>query len=178
VLPGIIGAMQANETIKLLTGIGNPLINRLLTYDSLNNNMFELELTARKETRLLIPADKNEFTQTDYEWLCGVANEQFEIDQLFLDQLLNAGDIDVIDVREADETPAIDEFFSYRIPLGQLQENISLIKLDTVVTICQSGKRSLQAAKQLAGIFGSSKKIYSLHGGIIQWKQAHSKQLL
>ena len=176
-LPGIIGAMQANETIKLLTGIGNPLINRLLTYDSLNNNMFELELTASKETRLLIPADKNVFMQTDYKWLCGVANEQFEIDQVFFDQLLNSKDIDVIDVREADETPAIDEFFSHRIPLGQLQENISLIKLDTVVTICQSGKRSLQAAKQLAQVFGSSKKIYSLRGGVIQWKQAHSKQL-
>jgi rhodanese-related sulfurtransferase len=139
--------------------------------------MFELELTAKKETRLLIPADKNVFTQTDYEWLCGAANEQFEIDQLFFDQLLNIKNIDVIDVREADEIPAIDEFFSHRIPLGQLRENIYLIKLDTVVTICQSGKRSLQAAKQLARVFGSSKKIYSLRGGIIQWKQAHSKQL-
>ena len=177
VLPGIIGAMQANETIKLLTGMGRPLINRLLNYDALNNNIYELELTARKETRLLIPADRNAFMTTDYELLCNKAHEQIEIDHAFFDQLLQTGAIDVVDVRELDEAPLIDAFSSCRIPLGQLATNLQQIKFGTVVIICQTGKRSLQAAKQLADVFGSSKKIYSLHGGILQWKHAHSKQL-
>ena len=70
VLPGIIGTMMANETIKLITGIGEPLINQLLTYNALNNQVYELNLSARKETRSLIPKDEAEFLKTDYEWLC------------------------------------------------------------------------------------------------------------
>ncbi len=178
VLPGIIGTMQANETIKLITGIGKPLINRLLTYNALNNQLYELELSAGKETHSLIPRTQKEFMEMDYDWLCAAPANQYEIDYNFFDNLLEAGDIDVIDVREPNEIPAIKEFVHSQIPLNQLEENISMIKSDTVVTICQSGNRSLQAAKKLAGIFGSSKKIYSLQGGIIQWKQLHAKELL
>jgi rhodanese-related sulfurtransferase len=47
-----------------------------------------------------------------------------------------------------------------------------------VVTICQTGKRSREAAKQLSTIFGASKKIYSLQGGILNWKKYHTKELL
>ena len=178
VLPGIIGTMQANETIKLITGIGKPLINRLLTYNALNNQLYEVELFPRQETRSLIPENKEAFKEMDYDWLCGSAGEQYEIDYDTFDDLLGTGNIDVIDVREVDEIPAIEEFACHQIPLNQLQENVSLIKSDTVVTFCQSGIRSLQAAKQLTTFFGTSKKIFSLRGGIIQWKQQHVKQLL
>ena len=70
VLPGIIGTMMANETIKLITGIGEPLIDQLLTYNALNNQVYILRLIARKETRSLIPKNEKEFLKTDYEWLC------------------------------------------------------------------------------------------------------------
>lgn len=177
ILPGIIGTMQANETIKLITGIGQPLVNRLLTYNAFNNQMYELELSARSETHLLIPQNKEAFGKMDYDWLCGFGIEQNEIDYSVFDDLLTTGTIDVIDVRDPDEIPAIKEFAYHHIPLNKLQENIQLIKANTVVTICQTGKRSLQAAKQLAAVFGTSKKIYSLRGGIIEWKQQHAKQL-
>jgi len=178
VLPGIIGTMQANETIKLITAIGKPLINRMLTYNALNNQMYDMELLAGAATRSLIPENKNAFEATDYEWLCGAAIEVPEIDCTFFDALLAAGDIDVIDVREMDETPAIEEFAHHKIPLNQLQQNICLIKTGSVVTICQSGKRSLEAAKQLMAIFGAAKNIYSFRGGIIQLKLQQVKQLL
>lgn len=178
VLPGIIGTMQATEVIKLITGIGRPLVNRLLTYDALDNSIYELELTPAQHTRSMIPKDEATFIATDYNALCGAVNEDVEIDTSFFDQLILAGDIDVIDVREPDEVPVMEEIACLRIPLGQLPGNLSLIHADTIVVICQSGKRSLQAAMQLATIFGSSKKIYSLRGGIIQWKQAREKQLL
>ena len=177
VLPGIIGTMQANETIKLLTGIGNPLINRLLNYNALNNQLYEVELFARKETRLLMPENKDAFKQMDYDWLCGSTEEQYEIDNILFGGLLGTGNIDVIDVREIGELPVISEFAYQQIPFSKLKENVSLIKSDTVVTICQTGKRSLQAAKQLVSVFGTSKKIFSLRGGIIQWKQKHTTQL-
>ena len=94
------------------------------------------------------------------------------------DGLLAAGNVDVIDVREADELPGVKEFFCQRIPLNKLKINILLIKSNTVVTLCQSGNRSLQAAKTLASIFGTSKKIYSLQGGINGWMQQQTKELL
>lgn len=177
VLPGIIGTMQANETIKLLIGMGKPLINRMLTYNSLTNQLYELELRARPETRSLIPENKNAFEKTNYDWLCGATVEQNEIDTIYFDDLLATGNIDIIDVREMGEMPAIDEFSHHKIPINQLSENLSLIQSEIVVTICQTGKRSLKAAKQLATIFGSTKKIFSLRGGIIQYKQEHTKQL-
>jgi len=171
VLPGIIGTMMANETIKLITGIGEPLINQLLTYNALNNQVYILNLSARKETRSLIPKNKKEFLQIDYEWLCASPVQQAEVDSDIFNGMVVKGNIDVIDVRELHEMPAVNEFNHIRIPLAQLADNTSLIKSNTVIAFCQSGKRSLQAAKILSGIFGDSKKIYSLRGGIVEWKK-------
>jgi len=176
VLPGIIGTMMANETIKLITGIGEPLINRLLTYNALNNQIYELELTTREETRSLIPANEILFKQMDYEWLCASSASSFEIDGDAFDELLENETIDVIDVRELNEMPAVNEFYHQKIPLKQIGESVTNIKSDTVVVFCQSGKRSKQAAALLSGIFGTSKKVYSLKGGIENWKKQQQAQ--
>ena len=176
VLPGIIGTMMANETIKLITGIGDTLINRLLTYNALNNQIYELELTAREETRALIPASEILFKQMDYEWLCASSPSSFEIDGDAFNNLLENKPIDVIDVRELDEMPVINEFYHQKIPLKQIGESVPDIKSDTVIVFCQSGKRSKQAATLLSGIFGTTKKVYSLKGGIENWKKRHSIQ--
>lgn len=178
ILPGIIGTMQANETIKLITGIGKPLINRMLTFNALNNRMYEIELLARPETRSLIPGNEEAFKETDYDWLCSAVTQPYEIESSFFDDLLATGNLEIVDVREKDEIPVIDEFSCHRIPLHQLAVNSSLLQSDTVVIICQSGARSLKGAQQLSAIFGTSKKIFSLKGGIIQWKKAHAKQWL
>ena len=171
VLPGIIGTMMANETIKLITGIGEPLTDQLFTYNALNNQAYILHLSARKETRSLIPRNKKEFLQTDYEWLCASPVQQAEIDSDIFNSMVAKGNIDVIDVRELHEMPAVNEFNHIRIPLAQLADNTLLIKFDTVIAFCQSGKRSLQAANILSAIFGDKKKIYSLRGGIVEWKK-------
>jgi sulfur-carrier protein adenylyltransferase/sulfurtransferase len=177
VLPGIIGTMMANETIKLITGIGQPLINRLLTYNALNNQVFELKLTAREETRSLIPASETLFKQMNYEWLCASSPESFEIDVDVFDELLENENIDIIDVRETNELPVVNEFYTRKIPLGQIEKSVESIKSDNdIVVFCQSGKRSRQAAILLSDIFGTTKKIYSLKGGIENWKKQHQPQ--
>ncbi len=56
----------------------------------------------------------------DYEWQCSPREEQYEIDYSFFDELLATNKIDVIDVRETDEIPSIDEFAYHHIPLGEL----------------------------------------------------------
>jgi adenylyltransferase/sulfurtransferase len=171
VLPGIIGTMMANETIKLITGIGDPLINQLLTYNALSNEVYVLNLSSRTETRSLIPKNETEFLKTDYVWLCSspVANEEIDTDSF--NSLLEKGNVDVIDVRELHEVPTVNEFEHLRIPLSHLGDNSALLRSDNIIAFCQSGRRSLQAAKVLNGIFGKSKKIYSLRGGIVEWKK-------
>jgi len=170
-LAGMIGTMMANETIKLITGIGEPLANQLLTYNSLNNRVYQFALSARKGTRSLMPEDEAAFLQTDYEWLCSSQRKESEIDPGAFMGLIAKGNVDVIDVREPGEMPAVDDFSNFKIPLAKLSENTSLIKSDTIVAFCQSGQRSLRAVKILSSIFGEDKKIYSLRGGIVEWKK-------
>ncbi|MEP7109725.1 MAG: rhodanese-like domain-containing protein, partial [Ferruginibacter sp.] len=166
VLPGIIGTMQANETIKLITGIGKPLINSLLTYNALNNSVYELLLSGRKETRLLIPPTAIAFQQMNYDGLCSSNNRQFEIDRTVFNHLVSTGSVDIIDVREPDEVPLQTGFNYTQIPLSQFREKIPAIKSETVIVFCQTGKRSMLAAQWLFDTFGETKKIFSLQGGI------------
>ena len=175
VLPGIIGTMLANEAIKLITKLGKPLIDRLLTYDVRNNQLYELELTARNDTRSLIPSDLETLKRTDYQNYCSPVSSH-EIDNEYFNQLLQTRGVDIIDVREKGELPIIMQFEHRSIPLAKLEHDIGELKSDTIVLFCQSGKRSLQAAKQLNKILGSSRKIYSLRGGIAGWKEQTQKE--
>jgi molybdopterin/thiamine biosynthesis adenylyltransferase/rhodanese-related sulfurtransferase len=169
VLPGIIGSMMANETIKLITGTGKPLANRLFTYNTLNNQTYELEIAARTETRSLIPATATDLEQTDYEWLCGSSMLVNEIDVTAFNQIIAAGTATIVDVREKDELPVVTEFNHLQIPLNRLSEHSAWLTEETIVVFCLSGKRSARAVQQLNQQFGSTKKIYSLTGGIQQW---------
>ena len=174
VLPGIIGTMQANEAIKLVTGMGHPLINKLFTYNSLSNQVFELELTAREATRSLVPADAATFMQTNYDWLCGAAPGRYEIDSQAFNKLRDTGKVLIADVRGYDELPAVTEFQHIHIPLNDIENDFPDTDSDTIVVFCQSGTRSLQAVRLLTGKFGNTKKIFSLAGGILQWKKEQS----
>ncbi|MFT3932770.1 MAG: HesA/MoeB/ThiF family protein [Chitinophagaceae bacterium] len=174
VLPGIIGTMMANEAIKLLAGIGQPLVNRLLTYNAFNNQMLELELQAQQGTRQLIPENETVFAQTDYEWLCGTNTLVNEIDAETFDRLKGNDKVLVADVRELGELPLVTEFAHVQSPLSKLTTDFPLAdNIETIILFCQSGKRSRQAAQVLTDKFGDNKKIYSLANGIVSWKQSH-----
>ena len=176
ILPGIIGTMQANETIKLITGIGKPLINSLVTYNALNNQMYEISLSAKATTQSLIPNNIAAFEAMNYDWLCSGGNTRFEIDIDTFNQLQNMPNVKIIDVRELDEQPLPTGFDFIKIPLSIFKEQIALVENETVIVFCQSGKRSLQAAEWLFDTFGESKKIYSLKGGILNWINHPSTQ--
>jgi len=169
ILPGIIGTMMANETLKLIAGTGKLLANRLLTYNTLNNQTYELGITARAETRSLIPATEAALLQTDYEWLCSSATLVNEIDANTFNTIIAEGTAAIVDVREKDEQPVVTVFSHVQIPLYRLLQHTAWLTENTIVVFCLSGKRSAQAAKQLTELFGASKKIYSLKGGIQQW---------
>ncbi|NDE10570.1 MAG: molybdopterin-synthase adenylyltransferase MoeB [Chitinophagia bacterium] len=176
VLPGIIGSMQASETIKLITGIGKPLVNTVLTYHSLTNQMYEIEIVANPSTRFLLPVNEADFIKMDYEWFCTSPNNKFEIDIENFNQITKSADVEIIDVRELGESPIPTDINYAQIPLSQLNKNLAAIKKETIVVFCQSGKRSLQAAQILFDTFGERKIIYSLKGGITEWVKNKSTE--
>ncbi|SDM44993.1 adenylyltransferase and sulfurtransferase [Daejeonella rubra] len=170
VLPGIIGTMMANETIKLITGIGEPLLNRLLTYNSLNNHFFEMELMVMPETAKMIPADADAFKDFNYDWFCSI-NSNFDLRHEDFELMMDDKDIQIVDVRETGEMPAVDDFDHIHIPLSHLKVQIPDIDAQTIVLFCQSGKRSTGAAEILSKHYGKSRKIYSLKDGIAGWQK-------
>ncbi|WP_121356614.1 HesA/MoeB/ThiF family protein [Flavisolibacter nicotianae] len=171
VLPGIIGTLQATEVIKLLTGIGKPLVNQLFTYNALTNESFVFDLATKKQTASLLPKTAAEYERLDYEWLCeGPVSVVEEMDTAAFNACLHEDKTLVIDVREEGEQPEITSFSHRKLPLSRLKENIPAIDANTVVLFCQSGKRSREAAALLSATFGKTKKIYSLKGGILNWK--------
>jgi molybdopterin/thiamine biosynthesis adenylyltransferase/rhodanese-related sulfurtransferase len=171
VLPGIIGTMMANEALKLITGIGRPLTNILMTYNSLTNQAYELELETDKSAGSKIPKTEAAFRATNYEWLCS-SQSALEIDSAAFTKLLNNPNAVFIDIRELNETPAITEFHHSRIPMNVILRPDHEINATTLVLVCQSGKRSLTAAKALVARYGDLKKIYSLRNGILNWKNS------
>jgi len=175
-LPGMIGMMMANETIKLIAGIGEPLVGQLLIYNALNNHFYQLSLSPGDKSHSLIPRNESEFLKTDYEWLCSSPIAGEEIDAQSFSDFIAKGNVDVIDVRELNEFPQVNEFPNIKIPLVQLKDKTGILNSDSIITFCQTGSRSLQAAKILSSIFGDKKKIYSLRGGILGWKQDQAKQ--
>lgn len=150
VLPGIIGCMQCNETIKLITGIGKPLINRLLIYNALTNHV-------------------NEFTVHPVGVVPTTTGSPLEINSEEFGRLINRENITVIDVRESDHRLSPADFQHIRIPLSELRTNLPSVTGDMIITFCERGILSLHAAKMLTATLGSGKKIYSLQNGIRHW---------
>jgi sulfur-carrier protein adenylyltransferase/sulfurtransferase len=171
VLPGIVGTMMANQVIQLIAGIGRPLVDQLFVYNALNHQSYTLSLQPVDSSRDLIPSDAVIFQQTDYVYLCNPVSDDMEISAARFRELLTIPNVGAIDVREPGEIPEVTAFLHQQIPLGELADHATAITDDTILVFCQSGKRSLKAAQILSAIFGSSKKVYSLQGGILHYEQ-------
>ena len=153
VLPGIIGAMQANEVIKIITGIGEPLADRMLTYNSLNNQIYETEIS---ETSAAVPSNVDEFRSMDYGISCEPIVSVAEVNPENIESLVAKGAI-TFDMRET--------------TAAELSKLMHEFEAKEIILFCQSGVRSMQAATQMQNIFGTSKKFYSMKGGIHAWNK-------
>lgn len=168
VLPGIIGSIQANEAIKVLTGIGEPLVDRLLLLDSLTLETTLIKIQ-NKQARLEI---KN---LVDYEDFCGISEKKIkslgmkEITVQELQDLQQSGtDFQLIDVREPHEYD-ICHIESELIPLAEVPHNIDKIsRAKKVVIYCRSGGRSGQIIQWLEKNHKLD-NLYNLKGGILAW---------
>ncbi|HEY0897832.1 MAG TPA: HesA/MoeB/ThiF family protein [Sphingobacteriaceae bacterium] len=171
ILPGIIGSLQAGEVIKLLAGVGTPLVNRLQTFNLLTNEWLAWEIPPSPGSQAQIPGSRADFINMEYEHTCQTTGFS-EIDVGEFDAMLSEKDLTVIDVREMGELPEINEFNHLQLPLSQLQTDrlSASISNNIIIAFCQSGKRSQVAARLFADTF-TDKRIFSLRGGIIAWKQ-------
>jgi adenylyltransferase/sulfurtransferase len=175
VLPGIVGSIQAMETIKLILGTGESLKDRLLLFDALAMKFRELKL--RKNHSCPMCGDHPTITTLiDYYEFCGVRGEEApgpdvqvpEITPRDLKSRLDRGDdLFILDVREPHEFQ-ICNLNGHLIPLGELPRRVH--ELDSsreIVAHCRSGKRSAEAVDFLrkAGF----RKILNLKGGILAW---------
>jgi molybdopterin/thiamine biosynthesis adenylyltransferase/rhodanese-related sulfurtransferase/molybdopterin converting factor small subunit len=172
VLPGIIGSLQAMETIKLILGVGEPLIGRLVLFDALKLEFRELKL--EKDPDCPVCGRNPTVTELiDYEAFCGVGAEPAydgaEVTALDLKQELDHGKrILLVDVREPHEHEIAHIDGAVLVPLGQLPERLK--ELDDhaeIVTHCHHGARSLKALEILKA--AGFAKVRSLRGGIDAW---------
>ena len=167
ILPGTMGLMQATEVIKLITGLGKPLVNRLLIYQSLDAESYTVQLTPGKNTLQAAPQTREAFVNTNYEWFCNVtpqAVEELEPDRF--EEIAEQADVRVIDVREFGEYPEAD-FEHVQIPLSALLRDTPEFKESKILVFCQSGKRSMQAAALIKEKLKTHQEVYSLKGGIL-----------
>ncbi len=178
VLPGIIGTMMASECIKLLTGMGNLLINQLLTYNCLTNQVYTIGLEPATNSAGLVPASKTVFEKTNYESFCGMERFDFEIAPETLRTMLLKEPVTIIDVRDWDEIPdmeGLEGIELLRIPLAAISENLSDLPRGNLVMVCQTGKRSRNAVQQLLKMNISNTKLFSLRTGIVPWNETLAK---
>ncbi len=180
ILPGILGTIQATEVIKLILGIGQPLIGRLLLFDALDMTTHTVKL--RKNPDCPVCGERPTIHELiDYEQFCGVqigrgeelAEElgpQWEITPIELRRWMDRDGqhLVVIDVREPHEWDICRIPGTRLIPLGDLPARMhELDSADEIVLHCRSGARSAKALKMLRD--AGFRKLKNLKGGILAW---------
>ena len=177
VLPGTIGSIQATETLKLILGIGEPLIGRLLLYDALDLSFQTVKLLKNPDCKIC--GNNPPVTELiDYEEFCGIpahdheegsAGEEWDITASELSARLTAGaPIRLIDVREPHEQEISHLEGAELIPLGQFASRLSeLDSAEEIILFCKAGTRSTRALEILAS--AGFKKVKNLKGGINAW---------
>ena len=184
VLPGTIGTLQATEALKILLGIGEPLIGKLLLYNALDMSFDFVKLKKNPNCRVCGPnADIKELI--DYEEFCGVpshdhdegsAGAGLDITAPELAERMKTNHLKLLDVREPHELEISALQNAVNIPLGELAGRLSeLDSADEMVVFCKGGSRSARALELLAS--AGFKKAKNLKGGINAWAREVDKDL-
>lgn len=176
VLPGILGSLQANEVIKVVSGVGEPLSGRLFLLDTLSFETRTLKIR-KDELNPLSGKDPSQKELIDYVDFCGLAGEKQvmkskkELDVQELNEWMNKKEsFRLIDVRESYEYD-IANLGGELIPMKELEKNLEKIPSDMKVVVhCRSGKRSADAIEMLEKKYGYE-NLYNLKGGILAWAE-------
>jgi sulfur-carrier protein adenylyltransferase/sulfurtransferase len=172
VLPGVLGAIQATEAVKILTGIGAPLVGRLVTYDALELRFLELPVARRADCAVCGEQPSITAPQEAAELDEAVASQVRRLTAVALRDLLAAqrtrAGLELIDVREPHEFAAGRLPGARNIPLGDLERRLAeLTPARTPVFLCRSGRRSLMACA--LALRGGCVAPAHLEGGLLAW---------
>ncbi|MDE2126023.1 MAG: molybdopterin-synthase adenylyltransferase MoeB [Armatimonadetes bacterium] len=179
VLPGIVGCLQANEAIKLIVGMGEPMIGRLLLFQALAMEFRTLRL--RKDPACPICGDNASITELiDYEAFCGIRGEESpaletdvaeEISVTELKAKMDRNEpFTLVDVREPYEVEIASIPGSILIPLGEIEERAGELDRNAEIILqCRSGKRSADALFRLKAL--GFERLKNLRGGILAWSE-------
>ncbi len=174
VLPGIVGSMQANEVIKVITGVGTPLSGRLFLFDALNFETRTFNIKRRADNPL--NGDNPSITQLiDYEFFCGLKNpDEKPIKEITVETFLKwqalGEPYQLIDVREPNEYETAN-IGGLLLPLGTVTEHADQLRRDVKVVVhCRSGVRSAKAIRALEAQYGLD-NLYNLKGGILAYQE-------
>jgi sulfur-carrier protein adenylyltransferase/sulfurtransferase len=162
VLPGIIGNLMALEAIKVLSGYGQALKNRVLFFNSLSSQTYEVEIAPNKNTQKAVPDTWAAFESMDYQLACE------GVKQLTWNEAMKlmGHDVAFVDVREPGELPPLECTGLMKIPFSTLTDQLDKLEdAEEVLFFCQSGIRSQKAAQELQKVF-PDKKVFSIRGGM------------
>ncbi|MFL1896300.1 molybdopterin-synthase adenylyltransferase MoeB [Aquimarina sp. 2-A2] len=160
ILPGIIGTLQANEVLKIVLGIGEPLSGKLFCYNALTNQSTTIKVARIKETIRLVK-QRGE----DFEIFDEVSNCNITLNQICVEDIQDDDDIQYIDVRGLAELPRFFHKNLVKISLHELTDNLQMISKDKkVIVFCKTGQRSNQAISLLRK--NNITNCWSLKGGV------------
>lgn len=176
VLPGILGSLQANEVIKVISGVGEPLSGRLFLFDALSFETRTLKVR-KDENNPLTGANPSQNELIDYDHFCGMEEgkaAENAVKEITVQELK-----DWLDRREAFQLVDVREPYEYEIaqiggeliPLKQVEEQLNRFSSERKVVVhCRSGKRSADAICLLEQKYGF-RNLYNLKGGILAWAE-------
>ncbi|HJU68344.1 MAG TPA: molybdopterin-synthase adenylyltransferase MoeB [Gemmatimonadaceae bacterium] len=173
VLPGLIGTIQATETLKLLLGIGEPLVGRLLLVDALSSRFHTVRL--RRDPQCAACGTRQIRELIDYDQFCGARETEATADAVpevtpveLAARLRRGDDIDLIDVREPHEWEIARIPGAQLVPLSAVGDAIATLDPEREIVVhCKGGVRSAKAARQLRA--AGFTRVWSLAGGITRW---------
>ncbi len=171
ILPGVVGLIQATETVKLILGKGEPLVGRLLLYDALNMRFRELKI--HRDPACPVCGDAPTITSLiDYQAFCGVSGQALfddEIEPVALQAMLGAGEPFVLlDVREPHEREINRISGSLPLPLRDLPARVQELDPEAAIVVhCLMGARSAEACQFLRS--AGFANVRNLRGGIRAW---------
>jgi len=174
ILPGLIGLIQATETVKIILGVGEPLIGRLLMVDALSMSFKEVRI--RRDPDCPICGEHPTVTSLiDYNQFCGIPKQnspqgpELELDPIELQAMRERHDpLTLIDVREPHEHAINQIPGAILIPLGELSARLGELDHAALTVVhCQSGMRSAKACEILRS--NGFERVINLRGGILQW---------
>ncbi|HZZ83703.1 MAG TPA: molybdopterin-synthase adenylyltransferase MoeB [Anaeromyxobacteraceae bacterium] len=177
VLPGLVGVIQATEAVKLILGIGEPLVGKLLLVDALGMQFRTLKL--RKDPRCPACGTRTLRALVDYDQFCGVGGPARAAEEAPVPEILPAelaerrrrgDDLELVDVREPHEWEIARIEGARLEPLAHVVEALGALARDReLVVYCRSGVRSARAARQLRA--AGFTRVVHLAGGILRWSE-------